>query len=68
MSIGFNSMDFVPRSASKAALFEAFAHKLSSEQCQVDIVQHAEGEVKTLSDGTKYKITHRGWVKMKVDK
>jgi hypothetical protein len=46
-------------------LFEAFAHKLSSEQCQVDIVQHAEGEVKTLSDGTKYKITRRGWVKMK---
>jgi hypothetical protein len=65
MSIGFDGINIVTRSAHRAALFEAFAHKLSSEQCQVDIVQHAEGEVKTLSDGTKYKITNRGWLKMK---
>jgi hypothetical protein len=58
-------MDVVPKSAFRVVLFEAFSYKLGGDRRQADIVQHAEDEVKTLSDGTKYKITNRGWTKMK---
>ena len=30
----------------------------------VDVEIHGEGEIKTMSDGTKYRVTPTGWVKV----
>lgn len=39
--------------------------KIANEAKQpVQIELHGEDEIKTLSDGTRYRVTDRGWVKL----